>query len=673
MHQWPGGRAPVKQVSARSLAQISMALVGLWVLIGLSNWHELVMGVRVGFPKADNIYGQHLLFDGPVQALPIIGAVILHACAALLGYVLVVQPIWGRRRLASEIWLLLAGIIPGSLILIAASRIVSLLLDNRYAPGLLMVIVIAAGGVAALAARRRWNKDSVSAASGLWPAICLIACIFLFTIQMDRFNILGEASSWFISDVYMSGTTGIGTAGRFPLVSQHYDEAAFLYPILYGLVHRGPSTPDTLSVLYWIMVSLGRASVGSLIYLALRSLGVDRLSAVISLAFVCAATLSINAISSRLLFDSLSPLAYALHIARFLIPVLPFLLVAAIVELRGRGGAAALAVSGFLGVGLSAMPVHVAIALAWALPVAALIQVSGHLSTSRKVWSAASVAASMIIVGFILTYAFAHRLPAAVSVLVLLGAGAIAALVVLGAWWTDAAKDWRAILSTPVLVILAMCAGFALGLIFLGNILIAHSFAVLGHVWPWSGLEIANRAIGDLGSSTGKLELSPYCSGYYWEFRTLAGHCSSLPMLVRTYGLAFAAMAGVIAWWLRVWPENEPESDRRRTAILCGLVACLIAMPVSFVAYDFVAPVSAPLEWQQQLSIWLRSRLVELWFCSGLLLALAFFLREANSRARRYTRAVMLGAIAVGGLAPLVIPGQLIVNLTFLFQALLHR
>src|SRR6185437_14391340 len=140
-------------------------------------------------------------------------------------------------------------------------------------------------------------------------------------------------------------------------------------------------------------------------------------------------------------------------------------------------------VSGFLGVGLSAMPVHVAIALAWALPVAALIQVSGHLSTSRKVWSAASVAASMIIVGFILTYAFAHRLPAAVSVLVLLGADAIAALVVLGAWWTDAAKDWRAILSTPVLVILAMCAGFALGLIFLGNILIAHSFAVLGHVW----------------------------------------------------------------------------------------------------------------------------------------------------------------------------------------------
>src|SRR5262249_31384791 len=160
-------------------------------------------------------------------------------------------------------------------------------------------------------------------------------------------------------------------------------------------------------------------------------LGVDRLSAVISLAFVCAATLSINAISSRLLFDSLSPLAYALHIARFLIPVLPFLLVAAIVELRGRGGTAALAVSGLLGVGLSAMPVHVAIALAWALPVAALIQVSGQLSTSRMVWSAASVAASMILVGFILTYAFAHRLPAVVCVLVLLGAGAIAALVIL--------------------------------------------------------------------------------------------------------------------------------------------------------------------------------------------------------------------------------------------------
>src|ERR1700743_2112773 len=162
---------PVRQFSARSLAQISMALVGLWVLIGLSNWHVLAMGVRVGFPKADNYYGQHLLFDGRVQAYAIIGAIVLHLCAALLGYLLVVRPIWGQRRLASEIWLLMAGIIPGSLLLIAASRVVSLLIDNRYAPGLLMALIIAAGGAAAIAARRRWDKDSVSVASGLWPAV----------------------------------------------------------------------------------------------------------------------------------------------------------------------------------------------------------------------------------------------------------------------------------------------------------------------------------------------------------------------------------------------------------------------------------------------------------------------------------------------------------------------
>lgn len=673
MRQWRYGLAPVRRLSARSLAQISMALVGLWVLIGLSNWHELAMGVRVGFPRADNIYGQHLLFDGPVQASPIIGALVLHLCAALLGYVLVVQPIWGRLRLASEIWLLLAGIIPGSLILIAASRTASLLLDNRYAPGLLMALLIAAVGAAAITARQRWNKDSIDPASGLWPAACLIAGIFLFTMQMDRFHILGEASTWTNSDVYMSTANGIGTAGKFPLISQHYDEAAFLYPVIYGLVHRGPAAQDTLSVLYWIMVSLGRAGVGSLIYLALRSLGVDRLSAMISLAFVCAATLSINAISSRLLFDSLSPLAYALHIARFLIPVLPLLLVAAIVELRGKTRPVALAISAMLGVGLSAMPVHAAIVLAWVLPVAALTQISGSLSNSRKIWGAAGLAASAILLGFIVTYALAHRLPAAVCIAILLGTGAAGALAVLAAWWSDTSKDWRALSAMPVAVLLALCVGYAAGLVLLGNILIPRSFAFLSHVWPWSGMETAHRAIGDLGSSTGKVELSPYCGGYYWEFRTLAGHCSSLPMLIRTYGLAFAAIAGVIAWWLRVWPAGEPESDRRRTAILCGLVACLLAMPAAFAAYDFVAPVSAPLEWQQQLSIWLRSRLVEPWFCGGILLALALFLREAGSRARRYTQSAMLAAIALGGLAPLVIPSQLIVNLSFLFQALLPR
>jgi hypothetical protein len=664
---------------SRTLTNVSLTIVALWVLLGFLNWHELVTGVRIGIPRADNSYGQHLLFDGPVQILPIVAAILLQACASVIGYATIVHPIWGGRRLASEIWLLAGGLIPGSLILITLSRIVSLALNNAYAPSVLFALIATAAGVSILKVRRQWNREDAGLAwRDLWPASMLLAAIFIFTIQMDRFHIVGEASTWFINEIYLSPVNGIGTAEKFPLVSQHYDEAALLYPVIYGLLRRGASAQGTLSFIYWIMVSLGRMGVGSLIYISLRSLRVDRLSAIVSLAFVSAATLSINAISSRLLFDSLSPLAYALHIARFLIPVMPLLLVSALVELgsklRDRVRPGALIASAALGAGLSAMPIHAVMVLAWALPVIAVAEIPPASANAPGVWRAATVAASGVLLAFMLTYGLSTRLPAPACVAILLAASVIGALTVIGAWWRSGITiAWRAAFSMPVILLLAMCTGYVVGLLLLGNIFITRTDALLSHFWPWWGVGIADRAVSDLGTSSGKLLLSPYCSGYYWEFRNLAGHCSSLPMLVRTYGLAFAAMAGVIAWWTRGLQEIDAKPDRERTMILCGIFLCLIAMPVSFAGFDFVASTNAPLEWQRQLSIWLRSRLVEPWFYGGILLSLAFFLRGAGPRARRWTQSAMLAATAIGGLAPLLLPGQMIVNLVFMFQAILRQ
>ena len=658
----------------RTLSSLALATVALWVMLGFLTWHELASGVRVGFPKADNFYGQHLLFDGPVQIIPIIAAVLLHACAAIVGYSAVIYPIWGKRRLAAEVWLFLAGIVPGTLIFMTLSRVVSLVLTHAFAPAAIWIAVIGATIVCLLRSRREWRQERLSLNWGAaWAAIGLVATIFVFTIQMDRFHILGEASTWFTNEVYFAPTNGIGTSARFPLVSQHYDEAALLYPVIYGLVRRGATAPDTLAVLYWIMVSLGRASMGSLVYIGLRSLRVDRLSAFASLAFVCMASLSTNPASSRLLFDSLNPLAYALHIARFLISVLPFLLVSALAEWRGKANKITLVVCAALGCGLSAMPIHGIMVLAWALPIVAITEISPDLARKPIVWWAATASATLILMAFMLSYGLATRLPAVICVGILLASSAIGALALLVSWSrSQASMDWRAALSPPVLLVLAMCLGYALGIALLGNIFIAQTDKLLAHVWPWAGMGMADRPIGHLATSSGHFELSPYCNGgYYWEYRTLAGHCGSLPLFVRSYGLPLAMMAAVVAWCAKRHLQTEPAAlDRRNTMIFCGIMACLLVMPLCFVAYDFVAPANAPLLWERNFSIWVRSRLAEPWFYSGILLSLALFFRDASPKSRRRALSAIGVAIAVGGLVPTVMTGQLIVNFVYLFQAM---
>ena len=218
-------------------------MVALWVLLGFLTWHDLASGVRLAFPKTDNIFSQHLLFDGPVQIAPIIAAILLHACAAIVGYSAVIYPIWGQRRLAAGIWLFLAGIVPGTLIFMTLSRLFSLVLTHAFAPAAILVAVAGATIVSVQRTRQQWRQERLTLNwKTVWPAIGLVGAIFVFTIEMDVFHILGEASTWFTNEVYFAPANGIGTFARFPLVSEHYDEAALLYPIVYGLVRRGAAT-----------------------------------------------------------------------------------------------------------------------------------------------------------------------------------------------------------------------------------------------------------------------------------------------------------------------------------------------------------------------------------------------------------------------------------------------
>jgi hypothetical protein len=163
---------------------------------------------------------------------------------------------------------------------------------------------------------------------------------------------------------------------------------------------------------------------------------------------------------------------------------------------------------------------------------------------------------------------------------------------------------------------------------------------------------------------------SPYCEeGFPWGFRILTGHCGSLLIFVRTYGLAFVVMAAAIAWRCSGRARANPMPDRLLTWVFFGIVLCVLALPISFIVFDFLSPVDSPDQSFRDLSVWLRSRLVEPWFYGGMLLALVLFLREAPTRERRLAQSCMMMAIGVFGLGPLIMPAQLIANFSYLLRA----
>jgi hypothetical protein len=658
----------------RALPLATLAVTGIWVLIAVLNWHQLGRGVRIGFPRVDNDYAQPLLFSTPIQMRAVLGVILLQACSALLGYRLVVRSIWGRRRLAGEAWLLVAGIIPGNLILIVLARLITLALPNTQAPLVVCALTLSGSAGVIWALRKDMARETVG---WRWrdalPIAGLAVTLLVFGIQFDRFHVMGEASSWFINDIYTSGSYGIGR-GYFPLISQHYDEAALLYPVIYGFVDIG-ADKATVFTLYWFMAAFGRLSILGLCHLSLRSFGVDKLSAFAILVFVSIGTLSLNPISSRLLADSLSPLIFTLHIARFLIPVAPLILMSVLkLSDQQAPSVAALGLAAVLGAGLSSMPVQTVLVIAWGLPVALLTQLRPTASGSTQLWQGAALAALIVLVCFMATYGVTRTFSAELSVGILFAATLAGGLVVLVAWFACGARwipsAWR---SRPVLLVACLAVGYGFGVLFLGNVFIHMSYSLLAPISPFGHMQIADREISQLGSASGKFMLSTYCAGYVWGLRTLAGHCNSLPMFVRTYGLTFAVMSAALVWpSLAKTSYSRLPGDQQTTLLLVGIVLCLLALPICFIAFDFIAPAQADQDWQRSLSIWLRSRLVEPWFYSGLIFGLILLLEQANSVCRRNIQSVLLIAAAIGGLTPLVLPGQMVVNFEYLVQSALR-
>ncbi|HEY0941158.1 MAG TPA: hypothetical protein VGE08_13745 [Steroidobacter sp.] len=658
----------------RALAYAAFAAVAVWLVLALSTWGDLVNGPRFGSPWTTYGYGQDLLSFTGVQLAAIVATLALQVAAGLIGYAWIVRPLWGERHVASNACLFFAGIVPGSFLLIALTRIVTVLLPNSLAPAF---ITAAAGCACGYILFDGWKRKGPGALRIDWRLTGWLALVLgaalIYSVHVDRAHVVGEGSVWFINHIFLTQVHGIGAPGHWPLISQHYDEAALLYPIVYGWMDPGADASRTLTFVYWIKLAFGRVGVVALTYVAVRSLAVDRLSAALLVAFVCCASLSLNPFSSRLLFDSLSPLGYTLHISRFLVAVLPLVLVAAMAAIDRKPSPMAWVLALLMGLGLSSMPFHVVLVLLWGVMVGALTALAPGAARASEMWRAACLAALLMLAAFTVTYGVAD-IPDQVQFGTLLGTALLAAVIMI--WGLLRARAHQP--ESPaggtfaLTAAAALCIGCVLGLLLFGNVFLNSVWPTLGSIWPWSGVEIADRFSEAMYKPVLQLSQSPYCyGGYEWGFRNLTGHCASLGMFVRTYGLPLVATTAVLGWTLWRQPSAEGYSERTLTLVLWALALCLIAQPIGFALYDFVSAPGESYTANHQLAIWLRSRLLEPWFYGGALLALSLLLRNASARTVVWIQSGMLAAIALFALIPLVAPAQIVANFAYLFGSLL--
>ena len=66
-------------------AVICLIVATAWCLLAYGSWRMIVTGIRVGSPFTTREYGHHLLFDGQIQGVAVLGVIALHLCAALIG------------------------------------------------------------------------------------------------------------------------------------------------------------------------------------------------------------------------------------------------------------------------------------------------------------------------------------------------------------------------------------------------------------------------------------------------------------------------------------------------------------------------------------------------------------------------------------------------------------
>jgi len=594
--------------------------------------------------------------------------------ATLVGYIFLRRftPTLGKAA-CNRALLLLAGFFPGYLILIPVNRIATLMLPNQWAFPLLLVIYLTVLELALLHYLTARNRSCKQAASirGLVAttlvAVAMLAFFIIFQMQtgnMYPVHIIGDAATFLLH--LMETKHGFGAGEYFPMITRHYDEWLFLYPLV---MLQPYASLDSHLEFYWVLYAFGKTAGFAIAILSVAALSGSRLLGVLVACLLFFGSIFPSPRPDHLIFDSTNPLASCLHIARVFLAIMPLMLIALATRyplfLSRKYTRFDIFLLVLLCIGFSALSIN---AITLVVFSAAIVLMA--LYPPRKPAIIFSIALTLCATGALYSsiirfgegdarYAIAGIMLFALSIITIAIFGGKSALSPLAA--TARAYLRREENSNTILIkngialgtIFAVSVGF--GLLFLGNLFAARFYAALGV----TGLEFLPAL---KVAPPSKFGINPLCNVYPLQF------CDSITSFARAYGLPFIliGIAGLFALRrLRVQP-----CPTRELSLAWAVAIALALLLFSFFAIDFMN--GDPFYYTGVTFIWVKTRLAEPWFYSCIALAIVMIWNHSGWYVRPLLIAWLLTWVLLRhALSPSFgIAGQFMINARYLMSHL---
>ncbi len=624
-------RRPALSLTGRD-AGFGVAVLALAILAASRSTPSL-WGVReVGV----TYFPFRLVTDEPTGLSVYLALVVYVGLVALLGERLVLGRFGAFAEVSPPVrWA--AGMVPGYVLVSGFNRLVTLLLPHAYAPWVIIAALVLA--VALLSRRRaggvatdRGVRGGPAGLVGV-PATALGVAVFL--LQRREMHIAGDAFEFFdrifASPVFGVASPGFGAwgLGRLPLIAQHYDELSVLYPMVYGPLALFGGDPLACA---WVIYTAFMTGAICLIYACARLLGMSLAESVLLVTVLCLGTFSLRPTRDCfLLFDSGNPLAFCLHPGRILGAVMPLAVATVYLrrdEARPPGGSQALALSALFACGIATTTFTNTLVLLSLAGFWILLDTVGIAELDRAVPARGRWLEPLIVL-LLVAYPFVaylnRRVLYSVSPWLLLATIALAAgclflvLVPVGRLLSPREPMRRLARWWPQLV--GGSLGLGVGLLAFGNLLIGRTVALVGEPKELWGLRVLTRPVETALSATMGEMFGPYEGA-----GPLVTHLDGPFDFLARFGLAFLLAAGAFVL-LRRARALGARSETGSVELLAFLAFLVLAFLVGLFGYDFMVG-----HVREQLSHWVRSRLLEPWFYGIVFLGLIALRRFAPGR-----------------------------------------
>lgn len=558
-----------------------------------------------------------------------------------------------RPALFDKVFGALAGFVPCYLGACGLNRLLSLLAPARTA-ALLSLGVIAVAGLAILiqaahARKRRRSVPGFVRRAFDWRAAAIVTLLIVLagvlSVQFGFAFVAGDRTVYELERVVLDPRLGPAAGGRLPLFGYHYDELAFLLPVLYARAAPFPD-PSALLVPFWATAALVKLSAFALTAALLRALGMRAAAAVLAAGFVFYGALTFDPTHRYYLFDSANPVFFVLHPGRVISALALFwCLVLATLALRDparpRLPRPTLLMLALLGLGLSAVTINVALSVGAALLLVLMLESLQRADAERN---ALSVAIAFCALGLPAIYLRFEHYASWGALAFLAGMLAIAVAYGVGAWLGNG-RQGSARLRAPTGAAPSRAwlpAALVLGTMALGLTAGNMTARFAADSLPWlRGLELLPPQAELMGTGQRLLQAGNLSSPH-WPI----AHQNGFGAFSAHFGVPL--MLALLAWTAIALRRAEGREERDDAGDVRALLIALCAFLAGLFAMDFllVDTRHAKADWDYYRQFSVRTRLIEGGYYAVILLSLAAIWKRAGLRARQCMVVAMVILIA---------------------------